>query len=255
MPGIVATLGVAGVVCCVACTAGDVCNDLKTGYLVGASPRNQQIMQVLGVIVAAFVMAPVMTVLHEGSLNAGTGGIGGEELSAPQAGLFAALVKGFFAEDGNLPQGMVALGVGIGVLLLLADRVLVALKSPFRLHVMPVAVGIYLPFRLSGPILLGGLVRWFVSRREPSSNETLTQRGVLMASGIIAGESLVGVMLGILAYAGVTMFAGGDFLARFYGLSTTWREVVLQVVSLSALLAVSAWVYIAATRRKRHSDS
>ena len=72
--GIIATLGVAGVVCCVACTAGDVCNDLKTGHLVGASPRNQQIMQLLGVIPAAFVMAPVMTVLHKGSINTGTGG-------------------------------------------------------------------------------------------------------------------------------------------------------------------------------------
>ncbi|MCP4171917.1 MAG: oligopeptide transporter, OPT family, partial [Fuerstiella sp.] len=82
--GIVATLGVAGVVCCVACTAGDVCNDLKTGHLVGASPRSQQIMQVIGVVTAAFVMAPVMTILHQGSLLNGTGGIGSKDLPAPQ---------------------------------------------------------------------------------------------------------------------------------------------------------------------------
>ena len=98
---IVATLGVAGIVCCVACTSGDVCNDLKTGFLVGASPRNQQVMQIIGVLVAAFVMAPVLTILHEGSLKRGTGGIGGEELAAPQAALFASLVNGFFGDGEN----------------------------------------------------------------------------------------------------------------------------------------------------------
>ncbi len=126
--GILAMLGVAGVVCCVACTAGDVCNDLKTGQLVGASPRNQQIAQVLGVLGAAFIMAPVLTILHEGSLNAGTGGIGGEELVAPQAGLFASLAEGFFG-NGNIPWDMVGWGVGLAVLILLADIPLAIKKS------------------------------------------------------------------------------------------------------------------------------
>ncbi len=93
--GVVATLGVAGIVCCVACTSGDVCNDLKTGYLVGASPRNQQIMQVLGVCSAAFVLAPVMSVLHEGSLATGGGGIGGPELPAPRQDSSPPWRKGF----------------------------------------------------------------------------------------------------------------------------------------------------------------
>ncbi len=131
--GIAATLGVAGVVCCVACTSGDVCNDLKTGYLVGASPRNQQIMQILGVVVAAFVMAPVMTVLHEGSLRQGTGGIGGVDLPAPQAGLFAALAKGFFSDEGALPKDMVAWGIAIGILLLVIDFALANAKSSVSL--------------------------------------------------------------------------------------------------------------------------
>ncbi len=197
--GILAMLGVAGVVCCVACTAGDVCNDLKTGQLVGATPRSQQIAQVLGVLVAAFIMAPVLTILHEGSLNAGTGGIGGEELVAPQAGLFASLAEGFFG-NGSIPWDMVKWGVGLGVLILIADIPLASKDSSFRLHVMPVAVGIYLPAELSVPILLGGLLHWMISRRPDSDGPV--KRSVLIASGIIAGESLMGVGLGLFAFLG-----------------------------------------------------
>jgi putative OPT family oligopeptide transporter len=197
--GILAMLGVAGVVCCVACTAGDVCNDLKTGQLVGATPRSQQIAQVLGVLVAAFIMAPVLTILHEGSLNAGTGGIGGEELVAPQAGLFASLAKGFFGNE-SIPWDMVKWGVGLAVLILIADIPLALKNSSFRLHVMPVAVGIYLPAELSVPILLGGILHWMISRR-PNSDGPV-KRSVLIASGIIAGESLMGVGLGLFAFLG-----------------------------------------------------
>ncbi|QQR90950.1 MAG: oligopeptide transporter, OPT family [Myxococcales bacterium] len=97
-----AMLGVAGIVCCVACTSGDVCNDLKTGHLVGASPKLQQRMQIAGVIVGAVVMAPVLKLLHENT----PGGIGGRELAAPQATLFANLARGFFS-DQRLPWDMV----------------------------------------------------------------------------------------------------------------------------------------------------
>ena len=100
--GMIATLGVAAIVCCAACTSGDVCNDLKTGQIVGASPYRQQIMQIAGVAVASLVMAPIMQLLHENT----PGGIGGRELAAPQAGLFASLAKGFFG-DGVLPWDMV----------------------------------------------------------------------------------------------------------------------------------------------------
>ena len=201
--GMIATLGVAGIVCCVACTAGDVCNDLKTGHLVGASPRNQQIMQVIGVVSAAFFMAPIMTVLHEGSLNEGNGGIGGRDLPAPQANLFASLADGFFGEQA-LPKDMVAWGVGIGIAILVIDFILAKLKINFRLHVMPVAVGIYLPFGLAVPILMGGLVSWLVGRRAQAKGESAQKRGVLVASGLIAGESLVGVGLGFTAYMSIS---------------------------------------------------
>jgi putative OPT family oligopeptide transporter len=248
--GIVATLGVAGVVCCVACTSGDVCNDLKTGYLVGASPRSQQIMQIIGVLVAAFVMAPVMTVLHEGSLNANKGGIGGPELPAPQAGLFAALAKGFFSPEGTLPKGMIGLGIAIGIGLLLADYLLTKIKSPVRLHVMPVAVGIYLPFGLAIPILLGGIVRWLVNRRDLPGREDLAHRGVLLTSGIIAGESLIGVLLGILRYMEFDSYEGADWLLARTGISAAWQTTLAQLLSLAALATVALWAYRTASRRK-----
>lgn len=194
--GMVAVLGVAAVVCCVACTSGDVCNDLKTGSLVGASPYRQQIMQILGVFVAAFTMAPVLTLLHENT----DGGIGGKELGAPQASLFASLAKGFFG-DGTLPWDLIRYGAGVGVVLLGIDMVLKARGSKFRMHVMPVAVGMYLPFGLATPILLGGLIAHFASRKCRSEEEVerTLHGGILFSSGVIAGEALLGVGLAGLA--------------------------------------------------------
>lgn len=192
--GMVATLGIAAVVCCVACTSGDVCNDLKTGSLVGAAPYRQQIMQIAGVCVAAFVMAPVLTLLH----NNTPGGIGGEKLSAPQASLFASLAEGF-AGQGELPWGMIGFGAGVGVLILVIDE---GLKryTKHRAHLMPIAVGMYLPFGLATPILIGGLIAHFYSRRaKPVEQDRVLHRGVLFSSGIIAGEALTAVGLAGLA--------------------------------------------------------
>lgn len=244
--GIVATLGVAGVVCCVACTSGDVCNDLKTGQLVGASPRSQQIMQVIGVVTAAFVMAPVMTILHEGSIKNGSGGIGTQDLPAPQAGLFASLAKGFFGEEA-LPKEMVVIGMFVGVLILLVDGILSRRHSKVRLHVMPVAVGIYLPFGLALPIVMGGVIRSLVSRRDTREAGQKTHRGVLMTSGLIAGESLVGVALGVIAYLGISSYDGIGKIAAVLKLSEGAAEVLGQLVSVAALLAVAGWVWKRAT--------
>lgn len=234
--GVIATLGVAGVVCCVACTAGDVCNDLKTGHMVGASPRNQQIMQVIGVVAAAFFMAPVMTVLHQGSLNEGTGGIGGRDLPAPQANLFASLANGFFAGEA-LPKEMVAWGIGIGVALLLADLILAKMKVGFRLHVMPVAVGIYLPFGLAVPILLGGFVSWLVGRAAKPAGDAAQKRGVLMTSGLIAGESLVGVGLGFTAYLNISSL-------KLLDSSSAALNLMVEAASVLMLLGVAAMIFL-----------
>ena len=198
--GMIATLGVAAIVCCAACTSGDVCNDLKTGQIVGATPYRQQTMQIAGVAVASLVMAPIMQLLHENT----PGGIGGRELAAPQAGLFASLAKGFFG-DGVLPWNMVLIGCALGIIILIIDSILESKNSDFRLYLMPVAVGIYLPFGLSTPILIGGIMAHFIlseneTKREP---DDILQRGILLSSGLIAGESLMGILLAFITGAGI----------------------------------------------------
>ena len=201
--GMVATLGVAAIVCCAACTSGDVCNDLKTGQIVGSRPYRQQIMQIIGVGVASLVMAPILQLLHENT----PGGIGGRELAAPQAGLFASLANGFFG-DGNLPLDMVAIGAVLGILILTLDYFLFDKNKPgvFRLHLMPIAVGMYLPFGLSTPILIGGLIAYFLTKRSKIANtdDHVLENGVLLSSGLIAGESLMGILLALFASAGIT---------------------------------------------------
>ena len=204
--GMVATLGVAAIVCCAACTAGDVCNDLKTGSLVGATPRQQQKMQLAGVVVAAAVMAPVMQLLHDAY------GIGTRELAAPQASLFASLARGFFGGE-ELPWGLVGLGAGIGLGVLLLDTLIARRGASFRLHLMPIAVGLYLPFGLAVPIVVGGMIEWFGRRARAIEPDGATpssppkriglDKGILFASGVVAGEALVGVGVAILIGAGI----------------------------------------------------
>ena len=205
MEGMVATLGIAAIVCCVACTSGDVCNDLKTGSLVGASPHRQQMMQIAGVFVAAFVMAPILTLLHENT----PGGIGGKELSAPQAGLFASLAEGFSGE-GELPWNLIGIGAGLGFVILVIDEILKRSKANFRAHLMPIAVGMYLPFGLATPILIGGLIAHFYTKGVTEKDQDrVLHRGILFSSGVIAGEALTAVGLAALAAFGLKALNSG----------------------------------------------
>ncbi len=243
MDAMVATLGIAAIVCCVACTSGDVCNDLKTGSMVGAAPYRQQIMQILGVIIAAFVMAPVLTLLHENT----PGGIGGDELSAPQAQLFASLAKGFSGE-GTLPWKLVGIGAGLGVVILILDEVLKHSRIRFRAHLMPIAVGMYLPFGLAMPILIGGLIAHYYSRGRPEEEHDRTlHRGVLFSSGVIAGEALTAVGIAALAAFGVgTLTALIARLSPILGISApsvTFPDAVVFVCSIAAaIMAIGAFV-------------
>ena len=227
--GMIATLGVAAIVCCAACTSGDVCNDLKTGQIVGASPYRQQIMQIAGVAVASLVMAPIMQLLHENT----PGGIGGRELAAPQAGLFASLAKGFFG-DGVLPWGMVIIGCGLGSVILIIDYFLETKNSNFRLYLMPVAVGIYLPFGLSTPILIGGLMAHFILSENKSKDkpDSVLQRGVLLSSGLIAGESLMGILLAFIAGAGIQ------------NLNLNLDPTLISALTFLIALITIYWIYI-----------
>ena len=190
---ILATLGVAGVVCCAACTSGDIAQDLKTGLLVGATPARQQWTEFIGVLVPAFVFAPVMSLLHNAYVI-------GEGLRAPQAALFASLTQGFFG-DGTLPRNMLLVGVVIGAAIIVADTFLQRAGARMRLHIMPIAVGIYLPLALSVPIFIGGLLRAFTGGRGKSDAQ---DSGILFGSGLIAGEALMGI--GLAAFVSLKWF-------------------------------------------------
>jgi putative OPT family oligopeptide transporter len=208
--GPAAAVLIGAVVACAAAIAGDNMQDLKAGHILGATPYKQQIMQVIGVVAAAFVMAPVLTLLLKAY------GIGiptaahPEPLAAPQATLMAAVAGGVF--QGGLPWTMITVGMVVAVLIIGLDLWLESRDSDFRTPVLAVAVGIYLPFELSVAIMFGGLIAWAVSRyntgREaaaaPDARPALKEarfagdrNGLLYAAGLITGEALIGILLAI----------------------------------------------------------
>ncbi|MDT0619700.1 oligopeptide transporter, OPT family [Salinisphaera sp. P385] len=205
--GPVAAILVGAVVCCAAAIGGDNMQDLKAGAILGAAPWQQQLAQMLGVVSSVCVLAPVLSLL----LNAYGIGVPTEAhpdpLPAPQASLMAAVAGGVFG--GDLPWPMVGLGALVAVALIVADEMLRRAGSEFRLPVLAVAVGIYLPLSLSVPIALGGLMA-LLARQRPVSGT-----GLLAAAGLITGEALMGIGLAVpivvsgdrdvLAVAGVSL--------------------------------------------------
>ena len=240
--GPAAAILIGAVVCCAAAIGGDNLQDLKTGHLVGATPWKQQVMQAVGVIAAAFVVAPILSLLlHAYGIGAATEAHP-EPLRAPQATLMASVAKGVFARD--LPWGMIAAGMGIAVAVIVLDVVLERRRSRFRTPVLAVAVGIYLPLELGAAILAGGLIAWAAGRLLPKRREdagpaaagTLAGRGVLFAAGLITGEALLGILLAI----PIVLFRGRNPLD--VGLESgppTWPGVVLLLAVMAALLAVA----------------
>lgn len=194
---------VGGVVCCAASIAGDNMQDLKTGQLVGATPYKQQIMQIVGVVVAAVAIAPVLDLLFSayglGDVFPREGMNPAEALRAPQATLMKAVSIGVLL--GGLPWGMIGIGAAIAVAIIILDQILKARGSSFRTPVLAVAVGIYLPLELSVPIFVGGLIAYAAGRAiaglSQEEKSQSNQRGLLFASGLITGEALVGILLAI----------------------------------------------------------
>ena len=199
--GPVAAIMIGAVVCCAACIAGDNLQDLKCGYIVGATPWRQQVMLGIGAASSALVMAPVLNLLAQAY------GIGvpseahPNPLLAPQATLMASVSKGLFG--GQLPWDMIAVGAVIGVAIIVLDEILKALGSSFRTPVLAVAVGIYLPLELMTPIFLGGLLAWIAERRlrrqglETAEIERRHRKGLLFAAGMITGEALMGIAIAV----------------------------------------------------------
>ena len=179
--GMVGAIAIGGIICIVAAIAGDTSQDLKTGFIVGATPKKQQIGEIIGVVVSALAVGFVLYLLNE------AWGYGGEDLPAAQATMMKMLVEGIMNAD--LPWGLILTGVFIAIAVEI-------LKVP----VMPFAVGMYLPFSLSAGIMAGGAVRFIVERIKGTDAEkkARTDRGVLFTSGLIAGEGIVGILLAVL---------------------------------------------------------
>jgi putative OPT family oligopeptide transporter len=204
--GAVAAIMIGAVVCCAAAVGGDNLQDLKAGYLVGATPWKQQLMLGIGAFSCALIMAPVLNVLSEAY---GIGAPTAEHpnpLSAPQATLMASVAKGLFG--GVLPWGIIAIGAVIGAAIIAIDEMLKARGSSFRVPVLAAAIGIYLPLELMVPIILGGLLAYLVERRhgmvgtkDEAARDRLHRPGTLFAAGLITGEALMGIAVGVAIYA------------------------------------------------------
>jgi putative OPT family oligopeptide transporter len=199
--GPAAAIIVGSVVCCAAAIAGDNMQDLKAGRLVGATPWKQQVMQIVGTLSGAIIIAPVLMLLHEAYGFKGQEGAGKDALAAVQANLMASVSQGVF--KGEMPWNFAFIGMGVAVAIIILDLFLEARKSSFRTPVLAVAIGFYLPLELSVPIFGGGIIHWVVKgfhkRRKTSSEqiERSNRNGLLFASGLITGEALMGILLAI----------------------------------------------------------
>jgi putative OPT family oligopeptide transporter len=187
------------VVCTAAAMAGDSLHDLATGFHVGATPRALEIGVLIGAIAASFLMAPILNLLIDAYGIAGTHTARAGALAAPQAFLMAQVARGVFA--GGLPWGTIAAGATLAAALAAADEWLRRAGSSWRLPIMPLAIGLYLPFGLSVAILIGSLARLF----ENDATAGAGGRGVLVAAGMVAGEALTGVATGALVTGGIRL--------------------------------------------------
>jgi putative OPT family oligopeptide transporter len=218
--GVAAVLGVAAVVCVAASVSGSLIQDLKAGHLLGGTPWKMEVVEIIAVVLLAFfLMAPIM-VLDEA--NRATGGIGGRDLPAPQAGLMAQLAQGIVG--GQMAWGLLAIGAAFAAALILGGA-----RAP-----MLIAVGMYLPFETSSAIFAGGVIRSIADRA--GANE---EKGTLLASGLIAGEAIVGILLAVTYVSGLSsltrlLTGAGEF--SFFPALGGW-------LSLAAFAAI-AWVLI-----------
>lgn len=184
--GMQGAIAIGSIICIVAAIAGDTSQDLKTGYLLGATPRKQQIGELIGVVAAALAIGATLYLLDQ------AWGFGSEQLAAPQATLMKMIIEGVM--ESNLPWGLVFIGV-----------FLVIVVEILGIPVLPFAIGVYLPVQLNACIMTGGLVRLVLDRRKGKEEEKkqIVNDGILYCSGMIAGEGLVGIVLAVLAIFGV----------------------------------------------------
>lgn len=217
--GMTAAIAVGSVICIIAAIAGDTSQDLKTGYLLGATPKKQQMGEILGVVVSGLAIGGVLYLLDA------AWGYGTAEIPAPQAQLMKMIVEGIMG--GNLPWGLVFVGVFLAICL-----------EILRIPVMPFAIGLYLPIYLNATIMIGGIVRGLLDGRKGVDEKTKTAQstdGTLYCAGMIAGEGLVGILLAIFAVVGISLDMSGVVNLGNIG------GVVLMIIMILSLLKFSIW--------------
>ena len=220
--GMCSAISIGSIICIVSAIAGDTSQDLKTGYLLGATPKKQQIGEIVGVIAAAFAIGGTLYLLDS------AWGFGSEELGAPQATLMKLIIEGVM--DGNLPWTLVFIGVFIAIVV-----------EVVGIPVLPFAIGIYLPVQLNACIMVGGLVRLVLEKIKKSEDEkkAIVNDGVLFCSGMIAGEGLVGILLAVFAVFGIS--AKLDLSSYIPTSIYNIGSLLLFAVIICTLLKFSAW--------------
>lgn len=227
--GMIAAIAIGTVICIVAAMAGDTSQDLKTGYIVGATPKKQQIGELLGALVSAFAIGGVMYLLNE------AWGFGSEQIAAPQATLMKMVVEGVMG--GTLPWTLIFIGAFIAIVV-----------EILGIPVLAFAIGLYLPIHLSAPIMVGGAVKWVVETRKKYKNEKqkkeCVEKGVLYSAGMIAGEGIIGILLALFAVLNLNIDLSG-----VYGKGGAFQTVGNWIgLSVFALLVASIFFF---TRRKQ----
>ena len=222
--GMQGAIAIGSIICIVAAIAGDASQDLKTGYLLGATPKKQQIGEMVGVIAAAFAIGGVLYLLDA------AWGFGTEQLGAPQAMLMKMIIEGVM--DGNLPWTLVFIGVFLAIAVEIVG-----------IPVLPFAIGVYLPVQLNACIMVGGLVRLIFDKmnKEPKEKDAIISDGILYCSGMIAGEGLVGILLAVFAVFGLDNAIN---LSSKLNLSTPAANIgslVVFALIILSLLKFSIW--------------
>ena len=221
--GMSAAIAIGSIICIVAAIAGDTSQDLKTGYILGATPKKQQIGEIIGVVASALAIGGTLYLLDA------AWGFGGDELAAPQATLMKMIIEGVMS--GDLPWNLVFIGVAIAVLI-----------EILGIPVLPFAIGVYLPVHLNACIMVGGIVRLVFDRmkRDEKEKEAITNDGILFCSGMIAGEGLVGILLALFAIFGIDKLINLNYFGLNGTVSSILALVVFALVILT-LLKFSVW--------------
>ena len=236
--GMIAAIVIGGIICVIAAIAGDTSQDLKTGFLVGSTPKKQQIGELIGVVVSAVAIGAILYLL-----SMAWGGYGSDDLPAPQAVLMKMIVEGVMG--GNLPWNLVFVGVFVALVV-----------EVLGIPVLPFAIGLYLPVYLSVPMMLGGALRWYLEKRKYGSDkekDNVVQSGVLYSSGLIAGEGIVGILLAVLAIIPAGLNAEGDTLYVSDKINISEIFSIGQIGGLICFAVILLTIYAFATKDLKKS--